>query len=148
MSNSNLAGVLPLFIVLGLGVSVVCIVAWCKIFRKADIHPGKLFIPFYGQYLMYSIANCEGLFAASIVISVLCSLFGSCASSMGTSGESTSLLLVLLGVLSVALLIISIVFVVRLAKAFDKSNAFAVGLIFLYPIFICILGFDNSVYVG
>ena len=129
MSNSNLAGVLPLFIVLGLGVSVVCIVAWCKIFRKADIHPGKLFIPFYGQYLMYSIANCEGLFAASI-------------------GESTSLLLVLLGVLSVALLIISIVFVVRLAKAFDKSNAFAVGLIFLYPIFICILGFDNSVYVG
>lgn len=59
MSNSNLAGVLPLFIVLGLGVSVVCIVAWCKIFRKADIHPGKFFIPFYGQYLMYSIANCE-----------------------------------------------------------------------------------------
>ena len=78
MSNSNLAGVLPLFIVLGLGVLVVCIVAWCKIFRKADIHPGKLFIPFYGQYLMYSIANCEGLFAASIVISVL----SSCAAAV------------------------------------------------------------------
>jgi hypothetical protein len=148
MSNSNLAGVLPLFIVLGLGVSVVCIVAWCKIFRKADIHPGKLFIPFYGQYLMYSIANCEGLFAASIVISVLSSLCSSCASSMGTSGEGAALLLVLLAVLTVALLIINIVFLVRLAKAFDKSNAFAVGLIFLYPIFICILGFDNSVYVG
>ena len=67
---------------------------------------------------------------------------------MGTSGEGAALLLVLLAVLTVALLIINIVFVVRLAKAFDKSNAFAVGLIFLYPIFICILAFDNSVYVG
>lgn len=126
----------------------MCIIAWCKIFRKADIHPGKLFIPVYGQYLMYSIPNCGGLFVASIVISVLSSLCSTCASSMGNRGESAPFLAVMLIIFAVALLVINIIFCVRLAKAFGKSGGFAVGLIFLYPIFICILGFDNSVYIG
>lgn len=33
-----------------------------------------------------------------------------------------------------------------MAKAFGKSGAYALGLIFLNPIFMCILGFDSSVY--
>lgn len=37
---------------------------------------------------------------------------------------------------------------VKLAKAFGKSTAFAVGLIFLGPIFQLILGFDSSEYKG
>ena len=37
---------------------------------------------------------------------------------------------------------------IKLAKAFGKGTGFAVGLIFLEPIFICILGFDGSTYVG
>ena len=77
MGNSDLS---VLFVILGLGILIVCIVAWCKIFQKAGIHPGKLFIPIYGQYLMYSIPECEGLFAASIVVSgtvKVCELFRS-----------------------------------------------------------------------
>lgn len=35
---------------------------------------------------------------------------------------------------------------IDLAKAFGKSGAYALGLIFLNPIFMCILGFDSSVY--
>jgi len=36
----------------------------------------------------------------------------------------------------------------KLAKAFGKSNGFGVGMIFLSPIFECILAFDNSEYIG
>lgn len=41
-----------------------------------------------------------------------------------------------------------IVTYVKLAKVFGKSGAFAVGLIFLSPIFFMILGCDNSTYTG
>lgn len=45
-------------------------------------------------------------------------------------------------------IVISIITSVKLAKAFGKSTAFAVGLIFLGPIFQLILGFDSSEYKG
>ncbi len=35
-----------------------------------------------------------------------------------------------------------------LSKSFGKSEGFTVGLILLSPIFICILGFGNAVYLG
>lgn len=37
-------------------------------------------------------------------------------------------------------------FYIDLAHAFGKSTGFGIGLIFLSPIFMCILGFDNSTY--
>lgn len=45
-------------------------------------------------------------------------------------------------------LVILIVLMLDLAKAFGKSTAFALGLIFLSPIFILILGFGDARYVG
>lgn len=36
----------------------------------------------------------------------------------------------------------------KLAKAFGKGIGFGFGLLFLSPIFICILGFGNAEYVG
>ena len=37
---------------------------------------------------------------------------------------------------------------INLGKAFGKESVFALGLIFLNPIFMCILGFDKSEYLG
>jgi len=45
-------------------------------------------------------------------------------------------------------LVINIIVMVELAKVFGKSGGFVVGLIFLTPIFIMILGLGNSQYVG
>lgn len=45
-------------------------------------------------------------------------------------------------------IVFGIITSVKLAKAFGKSTAFAVGLIFLGPIFQLILGFDSSEYKG
>ena len=51
-------------------------------------------------------------------------------------------------VLSIAAAILGIVFYVKLAKAYGKGGGFAVGLLFLNPIFLLILGLGKSEYVG
>lgn len=43
-------------------------------------------------------------------------------------------------------LIVAIIMMLDLAKAFSKSTAFAVGLILLNPIFVAILGFGSAQY--
>ena len=45
-------------------------------------------------------------------------------------------------------LIVGIIVMLDLAKSFGKSVAFAVGLILLGPIFICMLGFGSAQYQG
>jgi hypothetical protein len=54
----------------------------------------------------------------------------------------------LLLLIPIANIVIGIITMVKLAKAFGKSGGFAVGLIFLSLIFYCILAFDNSTYIG
>ena len=56
--------------------------------------------------------------------------------------------LFLLNIIPIVNIVISIVFEVKLAKAFGKSGAFAVGLIFLPNIFQLILGFGSARYIG
>ena len=59
------------------------------------------------------------------------------------------LLLYLIPVVNwIAALVLSIMQNVKLAKAFGKSTGFAIGLIFLNPIFLLILGFGDAKYVG
>ncbi len=45
-------------------------------------------------------------------------------------------------------IIYEIILMIKLAKAFNKSTAFGIGLIFFSPIFMLILAFDGSEYVG
>ncbi len=44
--------------------------------------------------------------------------------------------------------VIEIITMVKLAKVFGKSTGFAIGLILLSPIFMLILAFDDSEYIG
>lgn len=57
-------------------------------------------------------------------------------------------LMVLLFLVPIANIIISIMVELRLAKAFGKGVGFALGLMFLGPIFYMILGFGSSTYLG
>lgn len=45
-------------------------------------------------------------------------------------------------------IVVGLVLNFKLAKSFGQGTAFGIGLIFLYPIFISILGFGNYDYVG
>ncbi len=62
------------------------------------------------------------------------------------SGMSPWLILLIL--VPFANLIIQIMLYINLAKAYGKGTGFAVGLIFLNPIFMLILGLGSSKYVG
>ena len=54
----------------------------------------------------------------------------------------------LLLLIPIANIVIAIITMVKLAKAFGKGGEFAVGLIFLSIIFYCILAFGDSGYLG
>lgn len=153
-------GLSVLLTVLLIGVAVLLIIAWCKIFKKAGVHPGKFFIPVYGQYLQYDIADSKGIFFGTIALSVIYSIVtaiiaGSAASRSSYyyysyssyQGMGTALTIITI-IFMVIAFIMQCVFCTRLAQNFGKSGGFAVGLIFLYPIFLCILGFGSAQYCG
>jgi len=62
-----------------------------------------------------------------------------------TWGNGWNFLLLLIPLANIVFMIITMV---KLAKAYGKSGGFAVGLIFLSVIFMCILAFDQSMYQG
>ena len=62
-----------------------------------------------------------------------------------TWGNGWKFLFLLIPFANIVFLIIT---QVKLAKAFGKSGGFAVGLVFLNTIFMCILAFGNSQYRG
>lgn len=60
-------------------------------------------------------------------------------------GNGLKWLLMLVPLLNIA---VGIMMYVRLGQRFGKSTGFIIGLIFLSPIFMCILAFDDSYYQG
>ena len=56
--------------------------------------------------------------------------------------DSLTIMLVL------TLAVIMVINCYQLAKAFGKKFAFALGLFFIYPVFMLILGLDDSKYLG
>ncbi len=97
-------------------VLVVTIIGMWKVFEKAGYAGWKSIIPFYNMYILTEISGQNGW------------------------------LFLLSFIPFVGSLIWSIMVSVKMAPAFGKSTAFAIGLIFLTPIFYCILGFGNAQY--
>lgn len=97
-------------------VAVVSIVAMWKLFKKAGKPGWASIIPIYNTYTLFDIVY---------------------------PGHGIKFLLMLIPFVNIY---IGIKCYIDLAKAFGKSGAYALGLIFLNPIFMCILGFDSSVY--
>ncbi len=102
-------------------VGILSIVAMWKVFVKAGKPGWASIIPIYNMVVLFQII-----------------------------GLSPWLLLLYIVPLVnyIAIFVISIIQASRLAKAFGKGTGFAVGLYFLNPIFMLILGFGDSNYVG
>lgn len=115
------AGVATVF---SLALCVFAIVVMWKIFQKAGKEGWKAIVPFLNVYTLFEI----------------------------TWGNGWLFLLIFLSIIPVvgyiAVLVIVIMTYVKLAKAFGKSTGFAVGMIFLSIIFMAILAFDSSTYLG
>lgn len=148
-------------LILGIGpliaLLVFAIIGWCKIFKKAGIHPGKFFIPVYGGWLAWDIAGCGGLYIATMVLSGIASFISFIATlstdrniytyrSYDTSAWTAALAAYI--IVLIICFIFQIIFSCRLARVFGKSGGFAAGLIFLNPIFIIILGYGSAQYLN
>ncbi len=115
--------------------AIFVFVAWCRIFVKADLPWERLFVPVYGEYWRYNLADCGRIFW----ILIACGIFAGVLPLLLKS-------LIPLAVLALAFLILQIVYLRKLAAAFGHGVWFTLGLIFLHPLFILILGFGKSEY--
>lgn len=125
------AGVLGLFSGIATGIMLISIlislfniiVMW-KIFKKAGKPGWASLIPIYNIYVLFEI-------------------------TWGNGWIFLSMLAAIIPVIGwIIVLVINIITYVKLSKSFGKSGAFAVGLIFLNIIFMAILAFDSSKYLG
>ena len=148
--------VMAIVLIVGIAVCTLEIIAWWKIFKKAGEPGWKIFIPIYNGYVQYKIARIPKLFWVYLILGFVNSFayaragFDTLMQSLISDGTYTPLNMPMVAVMSIAyiaMLVILIIYNIKLAKAFGRSGAFAVGLIFLPLIFQCILGLGKSEYV-
>ena len=137
----------------GLGILVILyLFSGGMLLKKAEENPWKILIPFYGQYCLYKIANAEGVFWGSIVVSVISNVITrSVASNIARNTffldkPDTTPIMIITIITSVILLVIEFFFTYKLAEIFGKGKGFAIGLLLLFPVFALILAFGSSVY--
>ena len=134
-SDATFSAVLASFaiiIIIALVLAVLVLIANYKIMQKMGHDGYKGLIPMVNVYLMMEKI---GVSAKWLVLLT----FGSIICAIPLIGFV---------VWAVVIVYFSILFSMSLAKAFGKSTGFGVGLLLLNPIFMCILGFGNSEFVG
>ncbi len=119
-----LGGLASTLSLIGLVLVIFSIVAMWKIFKKAGKNGWEAIIPFYNSYVLFEITWGNGWYFL-LMFTAIVPVIG-----------------------WIACLVIVIITMVKLAKAFGKDGGFAAGLIFLSIIFIGILAFDKSTYLG
>ena len=133
---------------------VIMLFAWGGIFRKAGYHPAMLFIPVYGIFLCYKIAESEKLFIWQLVIAFIAYLayeviVGPYTISHKEYPDGAVIALLILGaVVGTLFLIINIICSIRLSRLFGKGGRAAAGFLFIFPVFFSILGFGDAKYIG
>lgn len=117
--------------------SILIICASGKLLSKAEEPWWYILIPFFGIYKIYAIADSVILYWASIlsiIINILAFLVHD-----GYTWVSW--------LLSFGTIILYVLFSLNLANAFNKSKKFAIGIIFLPGIFMCILAYGSAYHV-
>ncbi len=109
-------GMFMSIMIFGLAVLIITIIGEWKLFEKAGYAGWKSLIPFYNMYILTEIAGLNGW------------------------------LFLISFIPFVGVTIWEIMVGIKLAPAFGKDVAFAIGLILLPTIFYCILGFGQSKY--
>lgn len=146
MAISNLIVLGGIYLIVALIWWLLQIAANWRIFTKAGEDGWKSIIPVYSDYISYKIAWQPSYFWLTLILGIVASVI-SAATTGGGDGTNTTILLVI-SLLRLIMGIISILYSFKLAKAFGRGTGFALGLIFLQPIFLLILGFGNDSYYG
>ena len=132
------------YIALALAWWILQIVANWKIFTKAGEAGWKSIIPVYGDYISYKIAWQTSYFWLSFILGIVISCINTFVNPTGENIACAALVVLI----RIVLAVISILYCVKLSRAFGRGIGFAIGLIFLQPIFLLILGFSDNQYYG
>lgn len=123
-------------------------IAFWRIFSKSGETGWKSLIPVYSNYILFKIAGKQSLFPTVLILAAA-SAFLNIISNFFKDDDSRFIVLIIWGIIIILCVILSKIYVdysYSLSKAFGHGIAFALGLIFLEPIFILILGFGRSQY--
>ncbi len=140
-------------------ISILTIVAHWKMFTKAGVEGWKSIIPIYSDYVLYKIVWNTKSFLVYVALLVVLSILYSINTAMAqvafdangnfvTAGTPNILISVLISATLIACLIWYIRLQLKTAHAYGQTTGFGVGLVLLNTVFILILGFGNSRYVG
>ena len=108
-----------------------------KVFTKAGEEGWKCLIPFYYNYIRFKISDAETLFWVWLVLWIATCIF-SRPNNLGAMAAGLTF--------NLAAWIVQSIADYRLAKAFGYGIGFTIGLVFLEPIFILILGCGSAEY--
>lgn len=144
MGISSLMVLGGIYLVIALAWWILQIIANWRIFTKAGEAGWKSIIPVYSDYVSYKIAWQTGYFWLTVILSVISSV----AQGFAEPNADNIMILTIVSLIRIIMAIISIMYSVKLARAFGRGIGFAIGLIFLQPIFMLILGFGDDQYFG
>ena len=136
-----LASLIMVFAVIAAIGSLIYVICRWRIFTKAGEKGWKALIPYYATYTEYSITWIGIL---GIVMLLLFPVSGYLTSTY----EVASLMYIIGTVLGLVASVIGFMQFHKLSRAFGHGFGFTLGLIFLNPIFMLILAFGKSQYVG
>lgn len=131
-------GILATYAFIGLIWYALYVIGCWKVFSKAGEAGWKALIPLYNSYISYKICWNTSMFWVMIATLFLGSILSQTDSALGMVG---SLLSIISGIVGIS-------HSYKMSRAFGHGIGFAVGLVFLNPIFIMILGFGHSRYEG
>ncbi len=154
--SSNAAAYAMLIAGLSVVVLAIAFIVWYvaqmvanwKLFKKAGEKGWKSIIPVYNIFTSYKIAWKPVWFWIYLVVNFAYLSFDSLAGAVSNSQTAATVLLAIAALLAIASFVIWVMYNNKLAKAFGHGAGFTIGLIFLNPLFILILGFGRSEYVG
>ncbi len=138
-----LVGYIMIMAVIGLIAYFLTSFGYMKVFQKAGEAGWKGWVPFLCDFTAYKLSWETRFFwiflAMTVVQGVLQTAF---------SGNTNLFLSLLNLALVVGLAAVRFMQCIRLAKAFGKGMGFSIGLFFLPPVFLLILGLGNAPYLG
>ena len=126
-----------IILIVCLVVYILQVVGMWKVFKKSGEEGWKAIIPIYNTYTMCKITGVNPWWVLIVAIA------GGLSGAFGDSDLNTIVSLLC----SIVTIYFSVLLYVSLARAFGKSDGFAVGLILLNPIFLLILGCGSSQFV-
>lgn len=136
---------------ISLGSLIIVMIAEWKLFKKFGEKEWKSIVPYYNTYILYKHTSGKRAFwlyfTTSTLFSISLAASQYVAQSFPTSAWMTLLVLAALPFGMIAA-VCSVLLTFRTTEAFGKKALFSVGLLLFYPVFISILGFGKSQYVG